>query len=176
MYATQITALPPPPTTGGTCIFLSVFLLVNKFQYWLSGSWKTYVVKPSFIVQEKLLFHEKSCLIYVKDKWPFHKNYFLPWTYLVYVCTYVYHEYARKWYVYIYFHVFRVIFGLTMTTSFYLYPVLRFNMVDILYLLSLNVGSCCDIIRICYHTVFLLDLQINVCIYICIFGRDDVVW
>ena len=38
--------------------------------------------------------------------------YFLPYDYLVYVCTYVYNEYTRTWYVYMYFHIFLVIFGI----------------------------------------------------------------
>ena len=43
-----------PPMTVGTRMCLSVVLLVNKFYYWLSGFKRTtYVVKPSFIVQEK---------------------------------------------------------------------------------------------------------------------------
>ena len=53
----------------------------------------------------------KTVVLCVKDKLPCHKNYLLTYIYLVYVCTYVYHEYARTWYVYMYFHVFLIIFG-----------------------------------------------------------------
>ena len=63
MYATQSVALPI--MIGGTCVCLSIVLLVNKFHYWLAGSKNTtYVVKPSFIVQDKLTCHENSCLVY----------------------------------------------------------------------------------------------------------------
>ena len=37
---------------------------------------------------------------------------FLPCIYLVYMCTYVYHESVCTWYVYMYFHVFLVIIGI----------------------------------------------------------------
>ena len=39
-------------------------------------------------------------------------NTFFPCIYLTYVCTYVYHESARTYYVYMYFHIFLVIFGI----------------------------------------------------------------
>ena len=52
MTDTQYAA--PPPMTGGTRMILYVVLLVNKFHYWLAGSKnKVYVVKHSFVVQEK---------------------------------------------------------------------------------------------------------------------------
>ena len=57
-----------PPMTGGTCMCLSVVLFVNKFHYRLAGMWKTtYIVKPSFILQEILLCHENYSLC-VKEK------------------------------------------------------------------------------------------------------------
>ena len=44
--------------TGGTRIGLSVVLLVNSFHYWLEQSKNTaYILKYSFIVQEKKIFH-----------------------------------------------------------------------------------------------------------------------
>ena len=47
--------------TVDTHMCLSIVLLVNKFQYRLKEIKKTmYVVKPSFIVQDRLLCHEKS--------------------------------------------------------------------------------------------------------------------
>ena len=39
-------------------------------------------------------------------------NYFLPCTFLIYVCKYVYHESARTCYVYMYFYSFLVIIGI----------------------------------------------------------------
>ena len=54
----------------------------------------------------------KTIVLRVKEKSTHHKKYFLPYIYLVYVCTYVYHEYARTWYMYMYFKVFLVIFGI----------------------------------------------------------------
>ena len=54
----------------------------------------------------------ETLVLCVKEKWPCHKNVFLPCIYLVYVCTYVYHESSRTWYVYIYFNVILVIFGI----------------------------------------------------------------
>ena len=49
--------------TGGTSMFLSVVLLVNKFHFRLVGKKRTTnVVKPSY-VQEKSLCHENSCLV-----------------------------------------------------------------------------------------------------------------
>ena len=50
--------------TGGTFMCLYVVLLVNKFHYWLAGSKRTaYVVKPSFVVQYKTIYHENSCFL-----------------------------------------------------------------------------------------------------------------
>ena len=41
---------------------LYVVLLINKFHYWLSGIKNTAdVVKNSFVVQDKLIYHEKYC-------------------------------------------------------------------------------------------------------------------
>ena len=39
-------------------------------------------------------------------------NYFFICIYLLYVCTYVYREFAPTWYVYMVFHIFLVIFGI----------------------------------------------------------------
>ena len=36
----------------------------------------TYVIKHSFIVQDKWLRHEKSCMVFVKEKWRCHEKYF----------------------------------------------------------------------------------------------------
>ena len=52
-----------------------------------------------------------------------------PWTFIVDQRSYVYPESARTWYVYIYFHVFPIFFGLTMTLLLCLFPVIRFNKV-----------------------------------------------
>ena len=52
----------------------------------------------------KLLF----CMLNINK---FSKNSFLPYIYLLYVCIYVYHEFACTWYVNMYFHVFFAIFG-----------------------------------------------------------------
>ena len=41
----------------------------------------------------------KNLVLYVKEKLIRHKNSLLPCTY-IYVSTYVYHEFARTWYVY----------------------------------------------------------------------------
>ena len=52
MHTTQSTALFP--MTGGTSLLLSVVLLVNKFHFGLVGRKNTtYVVKTSYVVQEK---------------------------------------------------------------------------------------------------------------------------
>ena len=49
-YSERVT----PPMIGGTCLYLSILLLINKFHYRVSvREDTTYVVKPSFIVQEK---------------------------------------------------------------------------------------------------------------------------
>ena len=82
-------------------------------------------------------------------------NSFLPFNYSVYMCRYVYHESACLWYMYMKFHVFSVAFGFTTNTLFYLYPILRFNNVDWLYLHSLPVGRYCTVIRLGYCTVYL---------------------
>ena len=53
-----------PPMTEGTRICLYIVLLVDKFHYWLAGSKNTaYVIKSSFVVQDKLNFHENSCFV-----------------------------------------------------------------------------------------------------------------
>ena len=54
----------------------------------------------------------KTLVLCVKEKRPRRKNSFLSCIYLVYVCTYVYHESAHTWYVYTYSHIFLVIFGI----------------------------------------------------------------
>ena len=54
----------------------------------------------------------KTLVLCVKYKLPGHKNSFLYCILLVNVCTYVYYNYARTWYVYMYFFVFPVIFGI----------------------------------------------------------------
>ena len=42
-------------------------------------------------------------------------------------------------------------------------PVLpRFNGADWIYLQLLTVGGCCTVIRLCYHSVYLLGLRINI--------------
>ena len=54
-----------PPMTWGTRMCLYVFWLVNKFHNWLAGSKNTaYVLKPSFVLQDKLIYHENSCFVY----------------------------------------------------------------------------------------------------------------
>ena len=54
----------PPPIIGGTCMYLSVVLLFNNFHYQLTGKKKTaYMVKTSFIVQEKWFCHENFCFM-----------------------------------------------------------------------------------------------------------------
>ena len=46
--------------TGGTSMCVYVVLLVHKVHFWLEGSKNTaYVVKTSFVVQDKLMYHEK---------------------------------------------------------------------------------------------------------------------
>ena len=53
-----------PFMTVGTRTYVYVVLLVNKCHYWLAVSeTTTYVVKPSFIIQEKLICHENSCFV-----------------------------------------------------------------------------------------------------------------
>ena len=53
-----------PPMTRGTRMCLYIVLLVNKFQYWLVGSkYIAYVEKPSFVLQNKLIYHEKYCFV-----------------------------------------------------------------------------------------------------------------
>ena len=48
MYATHSAA--PPDMTEGTCVYLFVVLLGNKFHYWLAGSKNiAYAVKPSLL-------------------------------------------------------------------------------------------------------------------------------
>ena len=43
-----------PTLTGVICVGLSIVLFVNNCHYWLEGIKKiTYIVKPSFIVQDK---------------------------------------------------------------------------------------------------------------------------
>ena len=50
--------------TVGTSVGLSVFLLVNKFYYWLAGSEdKHFGLKSSLYVQDKLLRHENYCFV-----------------------------------------------------------------------------------------------------------------
>ena len=72
----------------------------------------------------------KTLVLCVKEKWTCNKNSFLPCIQFVFVCTYVYHEYTRTW-LGIYFFVFSLIFWrLTMTTSFCLSPMRRFNKAD----------------------------------------------
>ena len=64
MSANQI-VVPLLPMIGVTCMCIFVVLLVNKCHYWLSGrKTTTYIVKPYFIVQEKLLCHENYCFFY----------------------------------------------------------------------------------------------------------------
>ena len=92
----------------------------------------------------------------------------MPCIYLLYVCTYVYHEFARIWYVDMYFHVFLVILGLAMTTSLCLYTISRFSKADWLYSHLLPTGGFCTVIRLCYCTVYLLGLRIDICMHICI--------
>ena len=55
----------PSPMIGGTCMCLSVVLLVNKYHYWLGqkGKMATFVVKPSVILQDKLICHRNSFFI-----------------------------------------------------------------------------------------------------------------
>ena len=54
----------PPPMAGGTRICLYVSWLVNKFHYWLAGSkCIAYVLKPSSILQDKLIYHKNSCFV-----------------------------------------------------------------------------------------------------------------
>ena len=88
----------------------------------------------------------KNLVLRVKDKLLCHKNYFLTCICLVYLFTYVCHECARTWYVYMQFRVLLVISGLTMTMSLCLYPVLRFNKEDLFYLEFIPVGGCCTVI------------------------------
>ena len=68
---------------------LSVFvLLVNKSHYWLVGRENTtYVLKPSCIVQEKLLCHENSCLVCKYINYLAVKNSFALTN--MYICAYI---------------------------------------------------------------------------------------
>ena len=52
-----------------------------------------------------------------------------------------------------------------MSTEYCLYPTLRFNKADWIYLQSLPVGYCCTVIRLSYRMLSLLGLWID--IYIC---------
>ena len=73
----------------------------------------------------------------------------------LYVCTYMYHEYSYSWCVYM-FLWFPCYLGLTVTTSFFLSPILIFNMTYWLYLKLLPVQDWCTVIRLCDHTVYWL--------------------
>ena len=62
MTDTQYAA--PPPMTGGTHMILYVVLLVNKFHYWLAGSkYIAYVLKPSSVLKDNLIYHKNSCFL-----------------------------------------------------------------------------------------------------------------
>ena len=60
----------------------------------------------------------------------------------VYMCIMNLHVYGMCIYIFM-FSLY--LLGLITTMSFYLYPILRFNKADCLYLQSLSVGGCCTV-------------------------------
>ena len=62
-----------------------------------------------------------------------------------------------------------------MTPSLCLFSILRINKAG---LFDLQITPCVSFmnrIRLCYRTFFLMDLQIDICMYICIFERDNLI-
>ena len=152
-----------------TCLCLSVVFLFNKFHYWLAASKnKGYIVKPYLIVQKKLPHHENSCFICKREISS--SNFF---NMCVHMCIINLRVYGMSLCIFMFSLFFM---GLKMTTSFYLYPILRFNNADWFYLQWLPVGVYCTVIRLHFQTVSLLVCGlIYIYMYICIYERYDVV-
>ena len=58
----------PPPMTGGTHMFLSVVLLVNKFRYWLAGGKNLMYVIKTFVLYKINEPVMKTLVLFVKEK------------------------------------------------------------------------------------------------------------
>ena len=113
---------------------LSGVLLVNKYHYWFIWKYKmaNFVVKPSVIVQEKWLCHEKYCFLCERETSLWYKYSAL---YLVSIYVWIYlHICVYMCIMNMYVHGFVSIFscstcylGLKITTSFCSFYTLRFN-------------------------------------------------
>ena len=95
---------------------------------------------------------------------------------IIYVYTFLYHKYAHTQGVCIFIFVFYLLFlVLTMTASLCFFPILRFNKALLLYMLSTPCVNLMNRIRLCYRIVSWMDLQIDICMYIYIVERDNLV-
>ena len=83
----------------------------------------TIFVKPSVVVKEEWLRHENSCVIYEIEMTPSWKI-FLTYIYMWCICAYMYICMC----IYVFFSS---LFGMKITASFFLFPVIRINMGDI---------------------------------------------